>query len=106
VTETIGTRSPASGYSANVSDATSAPTAFNIDTAVGGNVFAKRLEPGEQIDVEPGGWLYKEPAVQMATNLQNLSTGFFGSMNFVTNRFTGPGRLGIQSLYLHMPSEE
>jgi uncharacterized protein (AIM24 family) len=24
----------------------------------------------------------------------------------VVNRFTGPGRVGIQSMYLHMPSEE
>jgi uncharacterized protein (AIM24 family) len=31
----------------------------------------------------------------------------FGStMNFVVNRFTGPGRVGIQSMYLHMASEE
>ncbi len=71
-----------------------------------GNVFEKQLDPGEQIDVEPGGWLYKEPSVQMATNLQNLSTGFFGSMNFITNRFTGPGRVAIQSMYLHLPSGE
>ena len=40
----------------------------------------------------------------MQTNVQSLSTGFFGSMSFITNRFTGPGRVGVQSLYLHMPS--
>jgi uncharacterized protein (AIM24 family) len=28
-----------------------------------GNVFEKTLGPGEAIDIEPGGWLYKEPAV-------------------------------------------
>ena len=28
------------------------------------------------------------------------------NVNFVVNRFTGPGRVGIQSMYLHMPSEE
>jgi uncharacterized protein (AIM24 family) len=71
-----------------------------------GNVFEKNLAPGEQIDVEPGGWLYKEPRVQMETNIQRLTTGFFGSMNFITNRFTGPGRIGIQSMYLHMPTNE
>jgi len=70
-----------------------------------GNVFEKVLAQGEVIDVEPGGWLYKDASVQMTTNLQSLSTGLFGSMNFVTNRFTGPGRLAIQSLYLHMPTE-
>jgi uncharacterized protein (AIM24 family) len=29
-----------------------------------------------------------------------------GSGNLIFNRFTGPGRLGIQSMYLHMPTEE
>lgn len=69
-----------------------------------GNVFEKVLGPGEVIDVEPGGWLYKDPAVEMSTSVQSLSTGLFGSMNFVTNRFRGPGRIGIQSMYLHLPS--
>ena len=30
--------------------------------------------PGESIDVEPGGWLYKDPRVQMETNISRLST--------------------------------
>ena len=68
-----------------------------------GNVFERVLGVGEQIDVEPGGWLYKDETVQMETNVQRLSTGLLGSMNLVTNRFTGPGRLGIQSMYVHMP---
>jgi uncharacterized protein (AIM24 family) len=72
-----------------------------------GNVFEKVLGPGEQIDVEPGGWLYKDPAVKMDTVIDRLTSGLFGaSVNFVVNRFTGPGRVGIQSMYLHMPSEE
>jgi len=72
-----------------------------------GNVFEKVLAPGEQIDVEPGGWLYKDPGVKMDTVVDRLTSGMFGSaMNFVVNRFTGPGRIGIQSMYLHMPSEE
>ena len=72
-----------------------------------GNVFEKVLAPGEQIDIEPGGWLYKDPAVRMDTVVDRLTSGLFGStMNFVVNRFTGPGRVGIQSMYLHMPSEE
>jgi uncharacterized protein (AIM24 family) len=71
-----------------------------------GNVFEKVLAPGEMIDIEPGGWLYKDPSVQMSTNMQRLATGIFGSMNFITNRFTGPGRVGIQSMYLHMPTTE
>jgi uncharacterized protein (AIM24 family) len=70
-----------------------------------GNVFEKVLAAGESIEVEPGGWLYKDGSVRMETNIQNLSTGFFGSMNIITNRFTGPGRIGIQSMYLHMPTD-
>ena len=69
-----------------------------------GNVFEKVLGPGEQIDVEPGGWLYKDPSVTMETNVQSLSTGLLASMNLVTNRFTGPGKIALQSMYLHMPS--
>ncbi len=72
-----------------------------------GNVFEKVLAAGEQIDVEPGGWLYKDPGVRMDTVVDRLTSGLFGStMNFVVNRFTGPGRVGIQSMYLHMPSAE
>jgi uncharacterized protein (AIM24 family) len=72
-----------------------------------GNVFEKVLAAGEQIDVEPGGWLYKDPNVQMDTVIDRLTSGLFGAtVNFVVNRFTGPGRVGIQSMYLHMPSEE
>jgi uncharacterized protein (AIM24 family) len=66
-----------------------------------GNVFEKTLDVGEIIDVEPGGWLYKEPSVDMRTIVTNLSTGILGSMNFVVNRFTGPGRIALQSMYLH-----
>jgi uncharacterized protein (AIM24 family) len=72
-----------------------------------GNVFEKVLAAGEQIDVEPGGWLYKDPSVKMDTVVDRLTSGLFGAaVNFVVNRFTGPGRIGIQSMYLHMPSEE
>jgi uncharacterized protein (AIM24 family) len=72
-----------------------------------GNVFEKVLAAGEQIDVEPGGWLYKDPDVRMETIIDRLTSGLFGAnLNFVVNRFTGPGRVGIQSMYLPMPSEE
>ncbi|HUJ78722.1 MAG TPA: AIM24 family protein [Nitrospiria bacterium] len=69
-----------------------------------GNVFEKVLAPYEQLDVEPGGWLYKDSTVTMETNFQRLSIGLLGAMNLVMNRFTGPGRLGLQSMYLHMPT--
>ena len=70
-----------------------------------GNVFEKELKLGESIDVEPGGWLYKDPRVHMETNIARLSTGLLGGFSLMLNRFTGPGRIGLQSMYLHMPSE-
>lgn len=66
-----------------------------------GNVFEMTLAPGEMIDVEPGGWIYKDPSVNMQTIAQPLATGLFASAaSFTFNRFTGPGRLGIQSMYV------
>lgn len=72
-----------------------------------GNVFEVTLAAGEQIDIEPGGWVYKDSSVRMETQLQRLTTGLFASAgNLVWNRFTGPGRVGLQSMYLHMPTAE
>ncbi|OZB58500.1 MAG: hypothetical protein B7X39_18925 [Lysobacterales bacterium 14-68-21] len=68
-----------------------------------GNVFEKVLAPGESIDIEPGGWLYKDPSVRMETKVDRLTSGLLGGMNLVLNRFTGPGRVGIQSMYMHYP---
>jgi len=71
-----------------------------------GNVFTKTLAPGESIDVEPGAFLWKDASVQLGTNVTNLSTGLFGGSSFTLNRFTGPGRLGIQSMTYHPPVQE
>jgi uncharacterized protein (AIM24 family) len=69
-----------------------------------GNVFEVTLQPGEQIDVEPGGWIYKDPSVRMELETQSIATGFFASGGQIFfNRFTGPGRVGIQSMYYHPP---
>ena len=72
-----------------------------------GNVFDLTLGPGEQIDIEPGGWIYTRlPAVQMETVFQRLSTGFFASAGqIVFNRFTGPGRIALQSMYMPLATE-
>src|SRR5271155_4985673 len=57
-----------------------------------GNVFTMTLGQGEQIDIEPGGWIYRDPSVQMETIFQKMSTGLFASAgNLFWNRFTGPG---------------
>jgi uncharacterized protein (AIM24 family) len=66
-----------------------------------GNVFERRLAPGESILVEPGAFLYKDAGVTMQVELQRLSTGLFGGMGMSLARMTGPGRLGIQSMYHH-----
>jgi uncharacterized protein (AIM24 family) len=72
-----------------------------------GNVFEITLHSGEQIDIEPGGWIYKDRTVTMETQFQKLSTGLFASAGqLVWNRFTGPGRVGIQSMSLLMETGE
>ena len=70
------------------------------------NVFEKVLAAGESIDIEPGGWLFKDPSVRMETRIDRLTSGFFGGMNLIVNRFTGPGRVGIQSMYMHFGESE
>ena len=71
-----------------------------------GNVFEVTLEPGQVIDVEPGAWLYKSKTVTMETKWQSLSSGLFGSGGQVTwNRFTGPGKVGIQSMSMYFPEK-
>src|SRR3954466_4158566 len=71
-----------------------------------GNIFEVTLAAGESLDIEPGGWVYKDPSVRMESNFQRLSTGFMAGMNLVMNRFTGPGRVGIQSMYLHLETAD
>jgi uncharacterized protein (AIM24 family) len=66
-----------------------------------GNVFEKTLEPGETIDIEPGGWIYRDHSVSMEQEIVGFKTGMFsgGGGNLVFNRFSGPGRVGLQSMY-------
>jgi uncharacterized protein (AIM24 family) len=72
-----------------------------------GNVFEVQLTAGQKIDIEPGGWVYKDRTVQMETQFQKLSTGLFASAaQLVWNRFTGPGRIGLQSMYIHFGASE
>jgi uncharacterized protein (AIM24 family) len=66
-----------------------------------GNVFERRLQAGESILVEPGAFLYKDSTVTMSVESQKLKTGLLGGVGMNLARMTGPGRLGIQSMYLH-----
>ena len=70
-----------------------------------GNVFERRLSPGETILVEPGAFLYKDASVTMDIQTQQLTTGFFGGTGMNLARMTGPGRVGIQSMYVHHHTE-
>ncbi len=71
-----------------------------------GNVFERNAGRRREHRCRAGGWLYKEPQVRMETKVDRLTAGFFCGMNFIVNRFTGPGKIGIQSMYLHMPTED
>jgi uncharacterized protein (AIM24 family) len=70
-----------------------------------GNVFERRLAAGESILVEPGAFLYKDSTVTMDIEFQKLGTGFFGGTTMSLAKMTGPGRVGIQSMYVHHHTE-
>jgi uncharacterized protein (AIM24 family) len=66
-----------------------------------GNVFLVELDQGEQLDVEAGGWLFKDTSVKLESVGIGLKTGLIGGGGRMTwNRFTGPGRLAIQTMYI------
>jgi uncharacterized protein (AIM24 family) len=69
-----------------------------------GDVMERTLRPGEKILVEPGGFLYKDSTVQMESRQQNLKTGMFRHGMYLAE-MTGPGRVGIQSMYVHHGSD-
>ncbi len=72
-----------------------------------GNVFEKQLEAGETIDIEPGGWVFRDHSVEMTQELYGFKTGMLsGGGNLVFNRFTGPGRVGLQSASFHPPAAD
>ena len=90
-------------------------TGFFIDSFEGsglialhgyGNVFEHVLAPGETIDVEPGGFLYKDASVRLDTISIGMKSGLFGGSTFMLTRFTGPGRIGIQSMPFHLQTGE
>jgi uncharacterized protein (AIM24 family) len=70
-----------------------------------GNVFERRLAAGEAILVEPGAFLYKDASVTMQVEFQKLGSGLFGATGMSLARMTGPGRIGIQSMYVHHKTE-
>jgi uncharacterized protein (AIM24 family) len=70
-----------------------------------GNVFERTLKAGESIMIEPGAFLYKDSTVTMDVQPIQLTTGFFGGQSMNLAKMTGPGRVGIQSMYVHHTTE-
>jgi uncharacterized protein (AIM24 family) len=70
-----------------------------------GNVFERVLRPNETILIEPGAFLYKDASVKMDVQIQTLSSGIFNSSTMSLAQMTGPGRVGIQSMYVHHQTE-
>jgi uncharacterized protein (AIM24 family) len=66
-----------------------------------GNVFERYLQAGESLMVEPGAFLYKDAAVTMNVEQQDVKTGILGRRGMYLTRLTGPGRIAIQSMYHH-----
>ena len=69
-----------------------------------GDVLERTLGPGEKILVEPGGFLYKDSTVQLNTVQLPVKSGMFGK-NMSMGEVVGPGRVGIQSMYVHHSSD-
>jgi uncharacterized protein (AIM24 family) len=70
-----------------------------------GNVFERTLRQGESLLLEPGAFLYKDSSVTMEVETQKLTSGFFGGTGMNLAKVTGPGRVGIQSMYVHHHTE-
>src|ERR1700677_3466000 len=66
-----------------------------------GNVLQRTLGAGEKILIEPGAFLYKDSSVTLQTQQIQLKTGMLGHHNMYLAEMTGPGRVGIQSMYVH-----
>ena len=71
-----------------------------------GNLIEVELGPGERLDVEPSRWCYKDASVTMTTTPIKVSARLFASTAFMLNRFTGPGRLGLQTMAVDLRTDE
>jgi len=69
-----------------------------------GDVLERRLAPGEKILVEPGGFLYKDASVALQAVQLPVRTGLLRRGMYLAE-LTGPGRVGIQSMYVHHHAE-
>ena len=65
-----------------------------------GNVFERVLAPNEQIDVEPGGWLYKDPTV--TKKKQKIPTLFPVNIFFFFSPFRARGGVFFLFIFIHL----
>jgi uncharacterized protein (AIM24 family) len=75
----------------------------------GGNVFTRHLGHHETILVKPTAMIFKDPTVQMHLHFERPNMGFVGwgnwSNRYLWLRMTGPGRVGIQSVFERIEGE-
>jgi len=75
----------------------------------GGNVFTRHLRPHETILVKPTAMIFKDPTVQMHLHFEHPNMRFMGwgnwSNRYLWLRVTGPGRVGIQSVFERIEGE-
>lgn len=67
-----------------------------------GDLFEITLGKDEELDIDSGSWVYKDTTVRMQNQIDCFSTGLLGTRNVAYKRFTGPGRIGIQTVSLAM----
>ncbi len=67
-----------------------------------GDLSEITLGDAEQFDIDSASWVYKDPTVTMQNQKDCFSFGFVGTKELVYKRFTGPGRIGVQTASLTM----
>jgi uncharacterized protein (AIM24 family) len=68
-----------------------------------GNVFVRRLQPGQTILVKPTALIFKDPTVNMALHFERPAAAWsmWGSWSnrYMWLRLQGPGRVAVQSVF-------
>ena len=68
-----------------------------------GNVFVRKLEPGQSILIKPTALIFKDPSVSMQLHFEHPNSKWNLWMSYIQRylwlRVTGPGRVAIQSAF-------
>jgi len=65
-----------------------------------GNVFEVTLTDGEQIDVEAGGWLYKDTTVKMEAGRMGFKTGLLAAEGSSPGTASPAPAVAIQTMFI------